>query len=194
MKNVNNANKEKNKISGSSQLRVTVALALLAAISIVCGKYLAIRAGDVMRFSLENMPIIFASVAFGPWLGALVAAVADILGCVLVGYEINPVVTLGAVALAITAGLAYRAVVRTRVKKSVAIVIATVVGHVVGSVVIKTVGLSAYYSYPFVILMLWRLLNYVIVGALDATVLVILFRNHALQRSLDRIKNGGCAK
>ena len=184
-------NEEKSKKSGSSQLRVTVALALLAAISIVCGKYLAIRAGDVMRFSLENMPIIFASVAFGPWLAALVAAVADILGCVLVGYEINPVVTVGAVALAITSGLIYRAVAHTRVKKSVAIVIATIAGHIVGSVIIKTVGLSAYYSYPFLILMLWRLLNYVIVGALDATVLIVLFRNHALVRSLDRIKNGG---
>ena len=52
-------------------LTVLVISAFLAAISIVCGKYLAIRGGDVMRFSFENMPILMAGMLFGPVIGAV---------------------------------------------------------------------------------------------------------------------------
>ena len=58
-------------------LKLTAALAMLAAISIICGKYLAIRGGDILRFSFENLPIIFAGVAFGPVAGALVGIVDE---------------------------------------------------------------------------------------------------------------------
>ena len=85
-------------------LKLTVILALLCALSIVMGKYLAIRGGDVMRFSLENMPIIFAGIAFGPIAGAVVGAVADLVGCVMVGYTINPLVTIGAAAIGAVSG------------------------------------------------------------------------------------------
>ena len=88
-----------------NNLKLTVILALLCAISIVAGKYLAIRGGDVMRFSLENMPVIFAGMAFGPVAGMLVGVVSDLIGCVLVGYTINPLVTVGAGAIGLVSGL-----------------------------------------------------------------------------------------
>ena len=40
-------------------LKMTAALAMLVAISIILGKYLAISVGEVLRFSLENLPIIY---------------------------------------------------------------------------------------------------------------------------------------
>ncbi|MBP3583660.1 MAG: folate family ECF transporter S component, partial [Clostridia bacterium] len=70
-------------------LQLAVALSMLAAISIILGKYLAFGIGNVLRFSFENLPIAFAGIAFGPIAGALVGAVADLIGCLLVGYEIN---------------------------------------------------------------------------------------------------------
>ena len=171
-------------------IRITAALALLAAISIVCGKYLAISGGDILRFSFENLPILFAAISFGPWLGALVAVVADLVGCLLVGYAINPLVTLGAMALAITAGLLYRQLARTRVNKTALIFIVTFSAHLVGSVLIKTFGLSAYYDMPFIVLMLWRLLNYVIVGGVEASLLSALEASTAVKRATSRIIKG----
>ena len=88
-------------------LTVLVISAFLAAISIVCGKYLAIRGGDVMRFSFENMPILMAGMLFGPVIGAVVGVVADLIGCVMVGYTINPVVTAGAAAIGFVGGVCY---------------------------------------------------------------------------------------
>ena len=79
--------------------------AFLVALSIVCGKFLKIPVGDVMRFSFENLPILFAGLVFGPVEGVLVGVVADLLGCVLYGYTVNPLVTVGAACIGLLAGV-----------------------------------------------------------------------------------------
>lgn len=170
-------------------LKLLAALAMLTAISIVCGKYLAIRGGDILRFSFENLPIIFAGIAFGPISGALVGVVADLIGCVLVGYAINPLVTVGAAAIGLVSGALSFILKRANlVPNAVRIAISTLAAHAVGSVIVKTFGLAKFYSLPFGILMLWRLLNYVIVGAVECAFLIILFRNKELNKVIHSMK------
>ena len=84
-----------------NNLKITVLLAMMVAISILMGKYLAINMGETLRFSLENTPIILSGIAFGPLAGAAVGIVADLVGCLMVGYTINPIVTLGAAVIGI---------------------------------------------------------------------------------------------
>ena len=159
-------------------LKILAASSLLVAISIVCGKYLAIPGGEVLRFSFENLPIMMAGILFGPVVGVAVGVVADLVGCVLVGYTINPLVTLGAAAIGFFAGLVWRASRSTPFILRVAVTV--FVAHLVGSVGIKTFGLAAYYAFPLWQLMLWRLLNYVLVGAVEGTLLFILLKNKLL--------------
>ena len=168
----------------SKSLKLTVVLAMLTAISIVLGKYLAIRGGDVMRFSLESMPIIFAGMAFGPVAGALVGAVADLIGCVMVAYTINPIVTLGAAAIGVISGILPSLLRRLSLDFRLVTAITVATAHIIGSVLIKTFGLAAYYDMPFIILMLWRLLNYIIVGALDGATVYVLLSNKGIQMHL----------
>ena len=73
--------------------------------SIVLGKVLAFNIGDFFRVSLENLPIIFIGIAFGPLWGAVVGAVADLVGCFIVGYTVNPIITLGAMTVGAIAGI-----------------------------------------------------------------------------------------
>jgi hypothetical protein len=61
----------------------------------------------------------------------------------------------------------------------------------VGSVLIKTYGLAAFYSMPLWELMLWRLLNYAIVGVLEAVLIVILLSNRAVDRTLEKFGKAG---
>ena len=171
----------KNK-STARPLRVTVACSLLVALSIVCGKFLQFPAGDVMRFSLENLPILFAGMVFGPLAGGLVGAVADLIGCLLVGYTINPIVTIGAVVVGLVGGGVYRLAAKLPLGWKVAF--AVVAAHLIGSVVVKTFGLAQFYSYPLGVVMLWRLLNYVIVGAAEAVLLTALLKNKTLRAML----------
>jgi ECF transporter S component (folate family) len=172
----------------SSQFRdvkVLILLSLLAAISILCGKYLAFPSGgdSVLRFSFENLPILLAAVHFGPLAGMLVGIMADLLGCLMVGYSINPIITAGAAAIGLAGGLLPR-ILPKKLPKALRLVLTVSIAHLLGSVMIKTFGLAAYYDMPFFILMLWRLLNYAIITVLESTLLYLLGKNPAIARQL----------
>ena len=170
-----------------SNLKLTVILALMCAISILMGKYLAIRGGEFMRFSLENMPIIFAAIAFGPVAGVFVGVVSDLVGCLMVGYTVNPIVTLGAGAIGLSSGIAFLLLKKIKLDERLNILLSVAIAHIIGSVIIKTVGLWTYYDIPFEMLLLWRVLNYLIVGILDGAVVYILLKNKEINRMIMKI-------
>lgn len=178
------------KRKAGAALRISIALSMLAAISIICGKYLAINAGEFMRFSFENLPIIFAGIAFGPLAAAAVGAVADLVGCLLVGYAINPLVTLGAVSVGLISGTVWHLLTKTELHPAVRLTLTLFAAHAVGSVVIKGIGLSAFYSIPLGVLMLWRLLNYLVVGIAEGILLFFLIKSGMVTEAVRKIKRG----
>jgi ECF transporter S component (folate family) len=176
-------NKTNRKIAVFGSLRVMVMCSVFVAISIVCGKYLAIRGGEVLRFSFENLPIILSGMAFGPLAGAAVGVVADLVGCLLVGYTVNPIVTLGGAMIGLLSGSAFYLLKKAPVWLSVSVSVA--LSHFVGSVVIKTFGLAKFYTLPIIELALWRLLNYVIVGVIEGILIYALLKNKGFRRQLE---------
>ncbi len=172
-------------------LRLTVFGALLSAVSIVCGKYLAFNMGEFLRFSFENLPIIFAGMAFGPIVGATVGAVADLIGCLLVGYAINPIITVAAAVIGLISGLGiFVPTPKGRFGYTLKILLTVLTAHLVGSVFIKSFGLSVFYDIPLSVLMLWRLLNYVIVGALEGFILYHIMKNKTIELEIRKIMKG----
>ncbi len=160
-------------------------LSLLVAISIVCGKYLQIGVGEVLRFSFENLPIILAGILFGPIAGAAVGVIADLIGCFMVGYAINPLVMLGAAFVGFTSGFIWKVFVRFEtLSYSFCLVLSVCAAHLIGSVGVKTPGLAAWYDFPLWELYLWRLLNYVIIALLESFFLCVLFRNKSFVTSI----------
>ncbi len=160
-------------------IRVLTAVAMLAAMSIILGKYLAFPIGNILRFSFENLPVILAGIAFGPIVGAITGVVADLVGCVLVGYAINPLVTLGAAVIGLTAGAAYK--FTNGIAHLPRMLVCVFLSHLLGSVIIKTVGLAVFYSMPIYMLMLWRALNYLIVGAAEWMLIYFIVKNKSVQ-------------
>ena len=177
------------KRKASRILRLMVSCAFLTATSIVLGKYLAINLSDVLRFSFENLPIILAGVAFGPIAGAAVGIVADILGCILVGYGINPLVMIGAATIGLISGIFRYFFNRPGgVSLFLKLLCAEITAHLIGSVLIKTVGLSAWYDMKLEILMLWRLFNYVIISIAEIPLLYAILKNRAIAKQIDVIR------
>ena len=168
-----------------NNLRLLAVSAFLAALSIVCGKYLALPVGNVLRFSFENLPILLAGMMFGPITGALVGIVADVLGCVMVAYTINPLVTLGAACIGLLGGVLFRLTKKLPLLWQTCLTV--ILTHLVASVVVKTFGLAAYYDMPFHILLLWRLLNYAVVGVVEWLLLYTILKNQALRRSFESL-------
>ena len=173
------------KKRGISSTGITVALSALAAIGILLGNLLKLNIGVFMRFSLETMTIILAGIVFGPILGAAVGTVQDLVGCVVNGYDIIPMLTIACASIGAVSGITYRLL--KRLPYTLKITAATVTAHLVGSVVLKTVGLANRYGLDFGVTIAWRILNYVIIGAVESVLLCFLLKNKQLLKQINRI-------
>ena len=173
-------------------LRVLSVCAMMAAMSLILGKFLQIPNPfqELIRISFENLPVIMAGIAFGPVMGLMTGVAADLLGCLLYGYNINPIITLGAGAAGFAAGVMGSWLLRRFTVLRV--IAATVLAHLLGSVLIKSLGLAAWYlgSYQMGIgeLIAWRLLTYAIVGTAECVILCLLFRRRAFTSQLERMR------
>jgi ECF transporter S component (folate family) len=164
---------------------------ILAAMSIVLGKFLQIPNPfqDFIRISFENLPIILGGIAIGPLAAMLIGVVADLTGCVLYGYSINPIITLGAAAVGLVSGLMGKYIVKGPL--ILQIIASVMTSHIIGSVLIKSYGLAVWYldkySLGYWEFVAWRLLNYVIVGTLEGILLYVLFKNKAFRNQMEKI-------
>lgn len=170
------------RIFGST--KVMVLCALLAAMSIVLGKFVNISIGDSIRISFENLPIIMASIFFGPIAGAVTGASADIVGCFLKGYSINPFITLGAVCIGFFPGLLYRSYAKG--KEFTKLLTSVMSAHVVGSMIVKSIGLMAVYHTPMKVIA-WRVPIYIIIGIVETIAVHTLLRNKAFKTELEKV-------
>jgi ECF transporter S component (folate family) len=167
-------------------LKVLVCVALFSAISIVLGKFLAISIGDAFRISFENLTIMLTGMMFGPLVGAFSGICADILGCILRGYTIIPILTVGAALIGFVSGLFYNILKNT--SDICRVSISTFISHALGSVIVKTIGLTLYYEMPFTETLILRSLNYLIVFLAETFVLILLVKNKAFIAQIERIK------
>ncbi len=193
MQNKNNEEKRQVRAGGLAlfgNLRVMVSAALLAALSIVLGKYLAINLGESVRFSFENLPVLMAGLFFGPAVGAAVGAVADIVGCFMVGFAINPIITLGAALMgAISGAIGMYAYPNTPAWKSTwRIFVPVSVAHVVGSMCVKTIGMMVYYGTPLAILFV-RVPLYIVMIILEGYLIMLLYNNKTFTGQINKIIN-----
>lgn len=161
-----------------TNVHAIVAMALFIALSIVLGKYLAFNLTSSIRISLENLPIILAAAAFGPVAGATVGFTADIIGCFLVGYTINPIITMGAVSIGLIAGF-FSHINCNRFLKSLLTVLPA---HIVGSVIIKTIGLYIYFKLPFWLTFASRAGVYAITATVEIIILQIFYSQKIIQK------------
>ncbi|MBQ8403573.1 MAG: folate family ECF transporter S component [Clostridia bacterium] len=192
MHNKNNTENRRHTRAGGialfGNLHVMVAAALLAALSIVLGKYLAFNIGETLRISFENLPVLMAGVFFGPAVGAMVGAVADLVGCFMVGYAINPVITLGSALVGAVSGAIamYAFPRRAGWRATWRVFIPVMAAHTVGSMFVKTLGMMLYYGTPAEIFFV-RIPLYIVIGFLEGYIIMLLFKNKTFAGELGRI-------
>ncbi len=175
----------KKKILVFGKTKTLVIASLLCVVSVLVGKLPAIDVNNVIRISFENFPIIFAGWFLGAPIGALVGVVADLLGCLLKGYAINPVITLGAAAVGACAGL-FGAIFKKRLTLS--LILSTFTSHLVGNVIIKTIGLYWWYE-ALRPTLIFRLPTYAIIAVLELVILILITRNKQILKMLEEVKN-----
>lgn len=164
--------------------RVMIISALFVAMSFTLGKFLQIPIGDSIRISLENLTILMAGIFFGPFVGGAVAVVADLVGCLLKGYAINPIITIGAASIGILSGVVSTYLRNKNMTLNIAVSIA--VAHIVGSILIKSVGLYIYFGTPLEVLA-FRIPTYIATGAIEFVIITLLLKNKAFSTQLSKI-------
>lgn len=166
----------------SKSLRAVICTGILAAMSIVLGKLAAINIGDTLRFSFENLPIIIASVVFGPVFGGACGVIADVVGCIIRGYSLIPLITVSQCVMGIIPGVLIRYVFRDT--KKLYCFISAFSAHIVCSMLIKTVALHIVYGNPYSFLLATRVPTYAVVGALEAYICAVLMQNKVIKNEL----------
>ena len=172
-------------MKSKNNLKKIVICGIFSALSIILGKLLAFNIGELFRISFENLPIVFIGIALGPLWGMMVGAVADLIGCLIVGYAINPIITLGAVAIGAVAGIVSKWT--ESMKISGKIFLSVFSAHLLGSVIIKSIGLSLFYGTDFWTLIPYRALNYALIIALEYIIVYILMKNKEINSRIRSI-------
>ena len=123
-----------------------------------------------------------AGIFFGCGAGALVGGLADIVGCLIMGYTINPIITLGSMAV----GFVYKSLRSTVTDQKLKFAISIMTAHVIGSMIVKSIGLYVYYHYDISILLL-RVPLYLVIGSLETTIIYLLSKHSAVKPLLNRL-------
>ena len=168
--------------SSRNSVRTLTVLALLIAMSIVFSRVLSISTGFV-RFNLGSLPVLLAGIFFGPGAGFVVGALADMIGGILSGYAINPLITLGAGAIGLVGGYAWKMLPEMRL--GLRLQISVLLAHFVGSMVINSLALRIFYGYAWSVL-LARIPNALVLSVVNTVLIRILMENKAVRNAIGK--------
>ena len=174
------------RATAKSALKRLVLGAMLAAMSVVIGmfcKSFLNFGGGLWRITFENLPIILAGVFLGPITGGMVGVVSDLTSYLLSPqvYPPNLVVTFGAFAVGVTAGLMAKYAVRQKGTRQIAL--SASVAHVIGSMIIKPIGLFQFYQWAVLV----RIPLYLVIAPLEILLLCLLWRQKSFRKLFERI-------
>ena len=122
--------------------------------------------------------MLLAGIVFGPGAGFAVGALADMIGGILAGYAINPLIALGAASIGLVGGWLWRTLPHT-LRLGQRLLLSVVAAHVVGSIVINSLALHIFYGYAWAVLIA-RIPNALVLTAVNTVLLRILLENRAL--------------
>lgn len=124
-------------------------MSLLVAMHLILTRIIALDLGPY-RISIGSVCTILAGLWLGPIAGGTCGFAADILGCFMKGYAINPVIMLAAILWGVIPALMKPLFINhSKFGKTVGIVIAVIISNILCSFVLTTVGLVVIQGYNF---------------------------------------------
>lgn len=152
-----------------------VFMALLVAMHLVLTRVLVIELG-AYRISVGSVCTILAGLWMGPVAGGICGICADLIGCFMKGYAVNPFISLAAVLWGVIPALAKKFYAnRTRTGKTVGITLSVIVTGVFSSLILTTAGLVLIMGYSFYAIMPGRIVQFVIMMPIYCVLTCILY-------------------
>lgn len=177
---------QKNNPKTKRLLRLTISAMLIAlstVIGIVCKDLFTF--GLFYRLTFENLPVIFASLVFGPIYGAAVGLCEDVISCLCsTNPAVNPIITLGALSVGLVSGLVGKLIKKEGLTRILA---SAGAGHLIGQVLIKSVGKIVYFHMPAVGILVGLGFS-IVMCAVEVTVIYILLKNKYISKYMVDLK------
>lgn len=125
-----------------------VFMGVLVAMTLVFSRMLAISLGFA-RFTLGSVCTIMAGLWFGPAAGAACGFAADILGCLMQGYAVNPLITVGTMMWGLVPALMKPLITGGKVRKAAVLSASVVLASVLCTLGFTYAGLVLLLGYDF---------------------------------------------
>lgn len=156
-------------------VRTVVFLGALVAMHLVLTRVFVIELG-FGRISLGSVCTILAGLWFGPVAGGICGFAADIIGCILKGYAINPLITIAAILWGVIPALFKPVFLKgSKVKKNAWLAVGIILASVLSSLVFTTAGLVLFNGYNFFAIMPARVIQFFAMTAVYCVITNILY-------------------
>ncbi len=137
-----------------------VSIGMLTALQLLLSRFLAINIGGFARVGLGPVATIMAGIWLGPVAGGLTGLAADLLGCLIQGYAVNPLITLSAVLWGVIPGLLCPPAGFRKMRKILRLCVSIILAAVVCTLVLTTAGLVLIMGYHYYSIMPTRLVQF----------------------------------
>ena len=156
-------------------VKTLVFMSLLVAMQLVLSRVLVIEMGPY-RITVGTVCTILAGLWMGPVAGGVCGGCADIIGCFIKGYAVNPFITLAAILWGVLPALSKKFYAnRTRTGKTVGISLSVILTGAVCSLGLTTAGLVLIMSYRFEVIMPGRLVQFAIMMPIYCVLTCLLY-------------------
>lgn len=152
-----------------------VFMALLVAMQLVLTRVLVIDLGPY-RITVGSVCTVLAGLWMGPVAGGVCGMCADIVGCFIKGFAVNPFITLAAILWGVIPALAKKLYAkRTRTGKTIGISLSIIITGAISSLVLTTAGLVILLGYNFYAIMPGRIVQYAIMMPVYCVLTCLLY-------------------
>ena len=168
---------ENSRNSQRWNVKTLVFMALFVALDLVVGRLLSIDLGPY-RISFGSVVLILSGLWLGPVAGGICGFGADIIGCFMKGYTVNPVITLAAVMWGVIPALMkglFSSSEKAKNKRIAWLSVSVVLTGALSSLVTTTAGLVLILGYNFYAIMPGRLVQFVIMMPLYCVLTCLLY-------------------
>lgn len=137
---------EKKSLKTNWSVTTIAVIGVFIALEIILERMFAINAGDFIRLSFGKICVILVGMWFGPLAGALTGGISDIIGALMQGYGVNPLITLSAVTWGVIPAIARVFMKGSTAKKLGIFAVSMVITSALCNLVITPLGLVMYYG------------------------------------------------
>lgn len=160
--------------------RTLVTMAMLAALSVVLARLIIPMPAADIRYSIEAVPMAIAGILFGPFAGAIVGFVSDLIGALISGYGYNPMFAIPPILYGLIPGLLRAWVAREEKPGFIKVLVMFLIPAIFGSILWQSFPLAMFYGVNsgkgYWVYVASRIPQFAITAPIDAAVVWLIFK------------------